>query len=142
HVPPSQDQGGVITSISENVGWAKARKRRAHLHQPGRKGGHAEPVSARAFARPGGFAHPSVTGVDQSIPFCVVRSPGLASVRGRRKAATGWGSKEIGRPSFVRVLRNLPGGQRPDLIHRPTKGLRFERAWCGDPLENYCTSPC
>jgi len=34
------------------------------------------------------FAHASVTGLDWSIPFCVVLSPDLASVRGQREAAT------------------------------------------------------
>jgi hypothetical protein len=31
------------------------------IHHPNslRKGGHAEPVIGRAFARPGGFAHPT-----------------------------------------------------------------------------------
>jgi len=61
------------------------------------------------------FAHPSVTGLDQSIPFALSVRRGLASVRGRRKAATWWGWKRIGRPIYVRVLRKLPGGQRPDL---------------------------
>ena len=41
------------------VGWAKARFARAHHSCRVRDGGHAEPVIGRAFARPGGFAHPT-----------------------------------------------------------------------------------
>src|SRR5580765_1949077 len=44
------------------VGWAKALLRRAHHLSRDRilDGGHAEPVIGRAFARPVGFAHPTI----------------------------------------------------------------------------------
>ena len=35
------------------------KAQRAHHHKPSINGGHAEPVIGRAFARPGGFAHPT-----------------------------------------------------------------------------------
>jgi hypothetical protein len=55
--------GGSVGAVDAKfVGWAKARLRRAHQLSPGlrrRDGGHAEFIIGRAFARPGGFAHPT-----------------------------------------------------------------------------------
>src|SRR4051794_8856823 len=46
--------------ISGVVAWAKARaSRRAHHLRTTSNGGHAEFIIGRAFARPGGFAHPT-----------------------------------------------------------------------------------
>jgi hypothetical protein len=44
------------------VGWAKAHLRRAHHLSTAfiANGGHAEFIIERAFARPGGFAHPTI----------------------------------------------------------------------------------
>ena len=60
-----QGRSGVIES-----GWAKAHS--------------AVPTPAQHRVGTLRFAHPSVTGLERSIPLCVVNSPGLASVRGRK----------------------------------------------------------
>src|SRR5215204_7000796 len=45
------------------VGWAKAHRAVPTIRPRSRRwnGGHAEPVIGRAFARPGGFAHPCIS---------------------------------------------------------------------------------
>ncbi|RZN10319.1 hypothetical protein CWO90_46950, partial [Bradyrhizobium sp. Leo121] len=50
------------------------------------------------------FAHPSVTGLAQSIPFCVIRSPGSRFCTGSVQDRHLMGLERIGRPIYRSVV--------------------------------------
>jgi len=67
--------------------------------------GFAEPVIGPAASGRTRRLYPSFCNGPWLVnPYCVIRSPVLASVRGRREAATWWGLKRTGRPIYERVV--------------------------------------